>query len=736
MGSVVNFPMKRWLSWLLVTSLLLGGGLGEQARAELTSADINRSIERGVAWLRSCRLADGSWPYSRAQRDGATALCVFALLVAGVPADDPAVDAGIRYFIRVPPKHTYTVALNILALSRADPRRYRTRIAECAQFLVRAQQQRPSVSGMWTYGAPQGDGGDNSNTQFAMLGLYEAMRAGVAVPSLLLQKADGHYTRSQNRDGGWGYRHGARSTGSMTAAGVASLHIVGSSLYARPKICGQYSYDRRLASGLQWLGDRFTVERNPGGSHHFYYLYALERAGMLSGLKYFGTHDWYREGAEYLVLRQSHTGSWNNIVDTSFALLFLAKGKIPVLINKLKWRGDWNNDRHDAEHLCEFVGEQFGQTVGWQVVSLGDGASTLRQAPILYFNGHGRLTFTQAEKDILRNHIDQGGFIFAEACCGREPFHESFLALAQELFPERKLEPLPTNHPVWRSFFRITARPPLMGITMGCRTPVIYSPFDMSCAWEKMESGAATEQAFQLGANICAYATGREPLPEKLDQERAAEPEPDAPTQKKLRGAFTFAQMTYSGDWDTGPLVGKRVSTHLRQAVGMTTASTRKEVALADPDLFEYPFLFMSGRDRFRLTEAERARLREYLERGGFLFAEAACGSPEFDTSFRRLLAETFPERALLRLPLGHPLFRGYYSITEVEYTPAVRAERPDFNEPFLEELTVDGRIVLVYSKYSLGYGIEKAPFLGSRGLTHESALRLFANVIIYAMTY
>ncbi len=275
-----------------------------------------------------------------------------------------------------------------------------------------------------------------------------------------------------------------------------------------------------------------------------------------------------------------------------------------------------------------------------------------------------------------------------------------------------------------------------MGITMGCRTPVIYSPFDLSKLWEFMDANPATDQAFQVGANICAYATGREPLPEKLDQQRAAEPEPDAPTQKKLRGAFTFAQMTYSGDWDTGPLVGKRVSTHLRQAVGMTTASTRKEVALADPDLFEYPFLFMSGRDRFRLTEAERARLGEYLERGGFLFAEAACGSPEFDTSFRRLLAETFPERALLRLPLDHPLFRAYYSITEVEYTPAVRAERPDFNEPFLEELTIDGRIVLVYSKYSLGYGIEKAPFLGSRGLTHESALRLFANVIIYAMTY
>ena len=207
------------------------------------------------------------------------------------------------------------------------------------------------------------------------------------------------YTRSQNSDGGWGYRHGARSTGSMTAAGVASLYILGSSLYARPRVCGQYSYDRRIAAGLQWLAEHFSVEQNPGGGHHFYYLYALERAGMLSGLKYFGRHNWYREGAEYLLRAQRPAGYWGNgEVDTAFALLFLAKGKVPVLINKLKWRGDWNNDRHDAEHLCEFVSEQFGQRVGWQVVTLADGMEALRQAPILYFNGHGALNFTEEEK--------------------------------------------------------------------------------------------------------------------------------------------------------------------------------------------------------------------------------------------------------------------------------------------------------------------------------------------------
>ena len=106
--------MRRWFGLLIVGGLLALGGPGGRAHGQVTSDDINRSIKRGVTWLRGHRLANGSWPY-QAHSDGATALCVYALLVAGVPPDDPAVDAGIRYFTGFPPEHTYTVTLNILA---------------------------------------------------------------------------------------------------------------------------------------------------------------------------------------------------------------------------------------------------------------------------------------------------------------------------------------------------------------------------------------------------------------------------------------------------------------------------------------------------------------------------------------------------------------------------------------------------------------------------------------------
>jgi hypothetical protein len=98
--------------------------------------------------------------------------------------------------------------------------------------------------------------------------------------------------------------------------------------------------DAAIDSGSEWLGVHFAVDRNPGhGRWHFYYLYGLERAGILCDVEKMGTHSWYPEGAAYLVRRQNASGSWDargarrgdaGITDTCFALLFLKRGTVPV----------------------------------------------------------------------------------------------------------------------------------------------------------------------------------------------------------------------------------------------------------------------------------------------------------------------------------------------------------------------------------------------------------------------
>src|SRR4029079_7381174 len=147
------------------------------------------------------------------------------------------------------------------------------------------------------------------------------------------------------------------STGSMTAAGIASLYITGNSLDSRAEggfvngvapRCGRYSEYRPIAGGLNWLARNFTAQKNPPeGSWYYYYLYGIERVGILSGQRYFGRHDWYREGAAELVKRQGFNGAWDEggpVIGTSFALLFLAKGHKSILVHKLQWSSDfqWN----------------------------------------------------------------------------------------------------------------------------------------------------------------------------------------------------------------------------------------------------------------------------------------------------------------------------------------------------------------------------------------------------------
>ena len=68
---------------------------------------------------------------------------------------------------------------------------------------------------------------------------------------------------------------------------------------------------------------------------HHYYLYSLERVGLLYGIKKIGGHDWFLEGALWLVHHQREDGSWRSygdmpVVDTAFALLFLKKAVVPV----------------------------------------------------------------------------------------------------------------------------------------------------------------------------------------------------------------------------------------------------------------------------------------------------------------------------------------------------------------------------------------------------------------------
>ena len=84
-----------------------------------------------------------------------------------------------------------------------------------------------------------------------------------------------------------------------------------------------------------------------------------------------------------------------------------------------------------------------------------------------------------------------------------------------------------------------------------------------------------------------------------------------------------------------------KIRTHVREDL----------LDITDPSLFDYHLVFMHGRTAFRLTDTERQRLKQYVERGGMLLADSICASPAFSESFRREMAAIFPDRKLERIP-------------------------------------------------------------------------------------
>ncbi len=116
---------------------------------------------------------------------------------------------------------------------------------------------------------------------------------------------------------------------------------------------------------------------------------------------------------------------------TSFAVLFLAKGRSPVLVNKLKHGppGDWDNDHDDMANLTAMVSRDWKSLVTWQVVDPSHASvEDLLQAPIVYLNGHDAPLLGAEAKRSLRRYIENGGLILGEACCGKRAFDHGFRA--------------------------------------------------------------------------------------------------------------------------------------------------------------------------------------------------------------------------------------------------------------------------------------------------------------------
>jgi hypothetical protein len=311
---------------------------------------VNQAIDRGVAHLRQ------DWGQPKAYQIY-LGLLGLTLLECGVPRNDPAV-TRIADLVRSQQRNLdaiYELSLAIVFLDRLGDPNDAGIIRAFARRLLEAQND----SGPWGYTCfrwsasrpagrnsprplinwPQDVFSDNSNTQFAVLGLWVAQRHGVSVGKALRLTAQ-YFRRSQGDDGSWTYTpKAALYKHSMTCAALFCLAAERgeSPGYVRtiPPRATILEDDSTITRGLRFLGKSFDAIAKGDAIDSWsklYFLWSLERVAAIYGLETIGSQEWYPWTAELLVRIQRGNGSWVDPgpgpVPTCFALLILRRSNL------------------------------------------------------------------------------------------------------------------------------------------------------------------------------------------------------------------------------------------------------------------------------------------------------------------------------------------------------------------------------------------------------------------------
>jgi hypothetical protein len=272
----------------------------------------------------------------------------------------------------------------------------------------------------------------------------------------------------------------------------------------------------------------------------------------------------------------------------------------------------------------------------------------------------------------------------------------------------------------------------------------------LSCYWELAHPyregeypaaiKAEIEQVARIGSNVLAYATNRE-LKEKLDRPQVVV---SSAGGRSPRGALVVPKLSHAGGADDAPAALNNLLMVMEKQLQMRVDLEKRLVAPSDPKFFEYPLVFMHGRRAFSFSAADRKARKDYLDRGGFLFADAICAAKPFADALRAELKAIYPEATFTRIPPSHPIFTDEFHgfrLTDVELRdPQVRAEDDPLTAkivkttPLLEGLEIDGRIAVILSPYDISCALERGASLDCKGYTAQDAARIGTNVLLYAL--
>lgn len=195
--------------------------------------------------------------------------------------------------------------------------------------------------------------------------------------------------------------------------------------------------------------------------------------------------------------------------------------------------------------------------------------------------------------------------------------------------------------------------------------------------------------------------------------------------------ALSIARLQYDGggDWYANPSSLPNLIAALNERTALSLTERERVVRLTDPELWEVPYLYMTGHGNVRFSPDEVGLLRRYLENGGFLHADDNYG---MDESFRREIMRVFPDHPLVEVPIDHPVYHVVYDLPQ----GLPKIHEHDGQPAQGLGIFLDGRLAVFYSYESdLGDGWEDPDVHGDPEGLRESALRMGVNLFTYAVT-
>ncbi len=205
------------------------------------------------------------------------------------------------------------------------------------------------------------------------------------------------------------------------------------------------------------------------------------------------------------------------------------------------------------------------------------------------------------------------------------------------------------------------------------------------------------------------------------------------PAAARSTGALmTVGRLHYDGggDWYANPSSLPNLLEAVRTRTTLRVAPQERVVTLRDDDLWNLPYLYMTGHGNVRLSDEDLVTLRRYLRQGGFLHADDNYG---MDASFRREIARLFPGDELVEVPLDHPVYHLIYDFPKG--IPKIHEHDKKPAQGF--GIFLDDRLVVFYSyQTDLGDGWEDPEVHRDPAERREAALRMGVNLFAYAVGY